>query len=377
MTDIHPFDPHIAKPEVDRFYRKLHDSRLPKEPVVPDAGEDYGPPLPWVHKLYKYWSQSYDWNAAQAQISSWHHFTTQLEDMTIHFVHEPAKKNADKAIPILLVHGWPGSWYEFSKCIDPLSNPKSDDEQAFHVVVPSIPGFTWSQGPRKRDWTLQDTARIFDKLMQRLGYNKYVAQGGDWGHWVVRELGAHYSDTCKVVHTNMCPSQPPVPEAEWTEREKTAQKMTDWWLGKPREEWHMGYAVEMRTRPQTIGIALSDHPVGIMMWVGEKYHELVDPGYRDLEDKRFCDDLCTTLCLYYFTSPSIMTSTLCYTFNVRHEDYVEFNTNPKNLIKAPFGFSSFRWDISPVSERCAATTGNCKWFKGEWRFVFRIANIMS
>lgn len=268
-----------------------------------------------------------------------------------------------------MVHGWPGSFYEFARTIDPLTDGSATP--VFDVVVPSLPGFCWSQG-NLRDWTLQDSARIFDKLMQRLGYKTYTAHGGDWGHWVVRELGARFSDRCTALHTNMCPSVPPVGNEDtkegWTEREKIAQAMTDEWIGKPRKEGRMSYAIQMRTRPQTIGIALSDSPHGIMLWVGEKYRELVDPVYRDLDDsnpqvKRLMDDLCTTLCLYFFTPRTIMTSTLCYYNNVRHEDYVEFNTSKENLIRAPFGFSSFRYDISPVTERCAKTTGNCQWYR--------------
>ncbi|KAF3019809.1 hypothetical protein E8E14_012593 [Neopestalotiopsis sp. 37M] len=360
--NVQAFDPTIDKSEVERLWRKLKDTRLPETPVVPDARDDYGPPLEWIHELYQKWCNDFDWEAAQRRISSWHHYTAEIEDLCIHFVHEPARRNREHAIPLLLVHGWPGSWFEFNRCINPLCDPPSDDQPAFHVVVASIPGFTWSSGP-PRDWTLQDTARVFDKLMRGLGYETYAAQGGDWGHWVMRELGSKYSETCRALHTNMCPSVPPVSEEQWTARERVAQDMTDWWLGRPRHETHMGYAVEMRTRPQTIGVALSDHPVGIMMWVGEKYYELVDPRYRDLEEKEFVDDLCTTLCLYFFTSPSIMTSCLCYTNNVRHEDYVDFNTRAENLIKSPFGFSSFRYDISPVTRRAAATTGNCKWFR--------------
>lgn len=367
-TTITPFDPTIPPQEVSRLFHKLSDTRLPPYPVVPDADADYGPPLPWIRKLKQKWEESYKWAPVQAKISKWKHYTTQLEDMSIHFVHEPAKRNAEGAIPLLLVHGWPGSWYEFSRCIDPLTNP-SGDEQAFHVVVPSLPGFTWSTGPPRRDWTLQDTARIFDTLMQRLGYTTYAAQGGDWGHWVVRELGARYGGTCKALHTNMCPSKPPGSEAQWTDREKTAQGMADWWLGKPRHEGKMGYAIEMRTHPQTIGIACSDSPVGILAWIGEKYYELVDPMYHDLENEGFVEDVCTTLSLYFFTSPSLMTSATCYTFNVRHEDYVEFDQAEENRIKTPFAFSSFRYDISPTSQRAAATTGNCRWFRREFMII--------
>ncbi|KAK8078726.1 alpha/beta-hydrolase [Apiospora phragmitis] len=378
-SEITEFDPTIPKEEVDRLWRKLRDTRLPETPVVPGAGDDYGPPLDWVHKLFAAWRDDFDWPAAQRRIDRWKHYTTVIEDLRIHFVHQPAKQHQRTAssaaltpIPLLLVHGWPGSWYEFSRVIDPLSNPGSEETQAFHVVAASLPGFTWSAGP-PRGWTLQDTARVFDALMKRLGYARYAVQGGDWGdwgHWVVRELAggnaASYQDSCKAAHTNMCPSMPPVPKEEQGERERVAQRMTDWWMGTPGNEGHMGYAVEMRTRPQTIGIALSDSPLGILAWVGEKYYELVDPKYHSLDENDnndFVDDVCTTLCLYFFTPPSIMTSALCYTNNVRHEDYVAFNARPENAIRAPFGVSSFRYDVAPVSRRAAATTGNCRWFR--------------
>ncbi|KAI0394736.1 Alpha/Beta hydrolase protein [Xylariaceae sp. FL0594] len=227
MCEIHSFDPTIPQPEVDRLWRKLRDTRLPEQPVVPDAGDDYGPPLDWIHQLYGYWANNFDWDTAQRRIASWKNYTTEIEGLTIHFVHQPSRQ--DDAIPLLLAHGWPGSWFEFSRCIDPLSNPAGDDtstsqsrpQPAFHVVVPSIPGFTWSSGPPGRGWTLQDTARIFDTLMhERLGYGSYVAQGGDWGHWVVRVarqqppvLQGPGAGPCT---RNMCPSQPPVPRSECT-----------------------------------------------------------------------------------------------------------------------------------------------------------------
>ncbi|KAK7959931.1 alpha/beta-hydrolase [Apiospora aurea] len=310
-TEVKEFDPTIPKEEVERLWRKLRDTRLPGTPVVPDAGDDYGPPLDWVHQLFAKWRDGFDWDAAQRRICRWKHYTTTIEDLRVHFVHQPAKKQQHSAIPLLLVHGWPGSWYEFSRVIGPLSDPETDRDQAFHVVAASIPGFTWSAGPRRRDWTLQDTARVFDVLMRRLGYARYAVQGGDWGHWVVRELGANYQGSCKAAHTNM---------SRW-----------GCWRG----------------------------------W-GEKYYEIVDPKYHDLDDegnRDFVEDVCTTLCLYFFTAPSIMTSALCYTNNVRHEDYAKFNARPENAIRAPFGVSSFRYDVAPVSQRAAATTGNCRWFR--------------
>ncbi|KAF2202041.1 alpha/beta-hydrolase [Delitschia confertaspora ATCC 74209] len=365
MASIKPFDPTIPEEEVDRLFRKLEDTRLPKEPVVPDAGEDYGPSLEWVHKLYNHWLHSFSWSEAQKTISSWNHLMTEIEELKIHFIHEKAKVRPEKAIPLLLVHGWPGTFYEFQNVMNGLLNPKNEIDPVFDLIVPSLPGFCWSSGP-PRGWTLQDTARVYDTLLKRLGYTSYVAQAGDWGHYVVRELGSGRYPACKAVHTNMCPAPPPdVPKSEYTATEKKALQQTQWFVGKPKAEAHMGYAIEMRTRPQTVGVAFSDSPVGIMMWVGEKYNELADPslGTATLESEKWKNDLCTTLCLYYFTSPSIMTSMLCYYNNVRIEDYAEFNQKEENLVKVPFGVTSFPYDSCPTSERMAKKTGNVKWYK--------------
>lgn len=252
----------------------------------------------------------------------------------------------------------------FQNVMKPLLEPSDEKHPAFDLVVPSLPGYCWSQGPQ-RGWTLQDTARIYDTLMKRLGYESYVAQAGDWGHWVIRELGSGRYDACKAVHTNMCPGAPPQ-DAQLSEREQKNMDRAKWFVGKPLNEGHMGYAIEMRTRPQTIGIAFNDNPVGIMMFVGEKYNELADPhlGTATLDNDHFTNDVCTTLCLYFFTPPSIMTSMLCYYNNVRPEEYTEFNSKEENLIRVPLGVSTFPWDAYPVPEAAARETGNLQWFKG-------------
>jgi len=165
------------------------------------------------------------------------HFHTTLDNVKIHFVH--ARSPRSDAIPLIMVHGWPGSFYEFSQVWNPLSHPTDASQPAFHVVVPSLPGFAFSDWPPRAGWTLQDTAGLFDKLMKRLGY---MIQTGDWGHWIGRELGSKYTESCKLVHFNFAPS--PLPEwVEYTKREKEVQSRVDDWL-----ENHMGYAVCMRTR---------------------------------------------------------------------------------------------------------------------------------
>lgn len=168
------------------------------------------------------------------------HYITTIENLNIHFVH--ARSSNPGSIPILLVHGWPGSFWEFSQVWGPLSQNSKENDISFHVVVPSMPGFCWSDWPPHSGWTLQDTARIFDQLMKRLGYQEYMFQGGDWGHFVGRELGAKYPKSCRLLHFNFAPSPLP-PGVEYTEREKAAVGRAKDWL-----ENHMGYAVCMRTR---------------------------------------------------------------------------------------------------------------------------------
>lgn len=244
--EIIPFRVDIPKAEVDRLKRKLQDTRLPPKPVVPDAGSKYGPTYDWGKILYEAWINDFDWFPIQDQINSAPHFLTHIEDVKIHFVH--AKSTRKDAIPLIMVHGWPGSFFEFNQVWGPLSNPSDPSLPAFHVVVPSMPGYCFSDWPPRSGWTLQDNARIFDALMKRLGYLFYMIQTGDWGHWVGREMGSKYTDSCKLVHFNFAPS--PLPEGvEYTKREQEVKDRVDDWL-----ENHMGYAVMMRTRPHTIGM---------------------------------------------------------------------------------------------------------------------------
>lgn len=250
-----------------------------------------------------------------------------------------------------MVHGWPGSFYEFSRVIDPLSN--SESHVPFHCVVPSLPGFCWSSGP-PRGWKLQDTARVFHKLMQRLGYNEFAVQAGDWGHWVGRELGSHYTDSCKAVHFNFAPA--PLPDGvDLTKREAEVQGRVEDWL-----ENHMGYAVMMRTGPHTIGWMLQDNPVGIMVWLGEKYNEAADPAKQSIDEWK--KHILTTVSLYYFSN-CIMTSSLPYFENVRHEKFAEFAMLPENRITIPFGYTSFYWDTEPNSKRAVERTGKLVFYR--------------
>ncbi|RAK97958.1 epoxide hydrolase family protein [Aspergillus ibericus CBS 121593] len=352
MTEIKPFRVDIPKEEVERLKRKLQDTRLPGRPIVPNAGTSYGPTYQWAESLYNEWVNKYDWYSVQKEMNEVPHYITAIEDINIHFVHTRAE-NTD-AIPLLMIHGWPGSFWEFSQIWDRLSRPSNMKDLSFHVVVPSMPGFCWSDWPPRAGWTLRDTARIFDTLMKRLGYKQYMVQCGDWGHFVGRELASQYTDSCRLIHCNFSPSSLP-DGVEYTEREKAVADRGNGWL-----ENHMGYAVCMRTRPHTIGIALHDNPVGILMWVGEKYNEAADP--KTQERPFWTKAILTTASLYYFTG-CIMPSMLCYYESVRHEKFAEFALRPENRITVPFGYTSFYWDTEPSSRRAVERTGNLVFYR--------------
>ena len=375
---ISPYRVDVPLEEIHRLRRKLLDTRIPSEPIVPDAGNNYGtfdwaqiapqyvsshypdvvissPPAEWFHRLYNKWLNDFDWLAVQDHLNRHAHYIARIPDedktLDIHFTHTRSQRK--DAIPVLLVHGWPGSFYEFDRVVDQLVAPKAATDPAFHVVVPSLPGFCWSRGPPRRKWTLQDHARILDRLMHGLGYPAYVTQAGDWGSFVARELGSKYP-ACRAVHLNFSP--PPEDFIPETDAEAQRCERSQDWLDN-----HLGYAVCMRTRPHTIGFTLADNPMGILAWVGEKYHELVDPARWT--DPAWDQIILTQVSLYYF-SGCIMTSMLPYYENVKHAEFAEMFMREKNRVKVPLGYTSFLYDSRPGNQRSAKTTGDLVFYNG-------------
>ncbi|KAK4495309.1 hypothetical protein PRZ48_013640 [Zasmidium cellare] len=352
VSAILPFNVGFPSGDIQRLQATLKDARVPTSDIVPGSGNEYGMPTDWATALYNHWVNKFSLDDALNRMKRMGtHQLTHIEEMQIHFVHRQSK-NPD-AIPLLLVHGWPGSFYEFSDVVDALAEGEKD-KPSFNVVIPSLPGFCWSSAPQRRGWTMKDTARLFHKLMGRLGYDKYCVQAGDWGQFVARELGAKYSDSCRTVHLNFCPGT--LPEGvEAVDREaKVAAKAVDWRTN------HIGYAVLMRTRPQTLGWMLMDNPIGIMAFVGEKYHEAASPSVSS--SPAWFDHILATVSLYYFTR-CIMTASLPYYENIRHDQFAEYCTRVENTIKCPLGYTSMFYDTSPNSRRAVARTGNLVWYK--------------
>ena len=273
---ITPFTIAIPPSEVQRLRAKLLDTRVPTRDIVHGADNDYGVPFDWITKLYRYYVDEFDWDTAQRGLNEMGpQFVTRIEGLKVHFVH--LRSNREGAVPLLLIHGWPATFAEFKHVVRRLAEGEKKG-QAFHVVVPSLPGFCWSEHPRTKGWhPARDTARVFHALMTRLGYagpgtEGYVVQAGDWGQFPARELGSQdrYLGVggVRAVHLNWCPA--PLPSAEdTTEREKGVEGRVKDWLSN-----HLGYAMIMRSRPQTLGWMIQDNPVGLLVFLGEKYVEL-------------------------------------------------------------------------------------------------------
>ncbi|KXH37317.1 epoxide hydrolase [Colletotrichum nymphaeae SA-01] len=357
MCDIKEFSVDIAREEVERLRSKVKDFRLSSCPESRDADRNYGDEYSTAAYLQSRWINDFDWYEAQSEMNEVPQYLATIEDLTIHFVH--VRSQNQEAIPLLAIHGWPGTFWEYSRVWRPLSDRNNLNDPSFHVVVPSMPGFCWSSSPKQGHWKLQDNARVFDTLMKSLGYNEYMVQCGDWVHAVGRELGAKYTNSCKLLHCNYAPI--PLPDdIQLTEGEKKAfRKCEDW------AQRHGGFDVTGRTKPHTIGLALQDNPMGILMWVLEK-HQVV--GHSEPWDNSlWTKAILTTASLYFFTG-CIMSSIMPYYDPPTYEKFSDLPTDEDNRIKVPFGFTSFSWDADEASKRAVKQSveqnGNLVFYRG-------------
>ncbi|KAK5070993.1 hypothetical protein LTS08_000645 [Lithohypha guttulata] len=350
--NLRDFKVDIPRAEVDRLLRKLKDTRIPTQEIVPGAGSDYGISTEWIREMYDYWINDFDWYKQQAYMNQWPHHLVDINDQTVHFVH--ARSDRADAIPILLIHGWPGSFYEFSQVINLLTKPEDPSKQAFHCVVPSLPGFCFSSGPPKAQ-TLKHVAGMFHELMRCVGYSDYSVQAGDWGHWVGRELAANptYSKHVQAIHFNWIPAPLPPPSSEvLSPREQQIHERVQAWLNS-----HLAYAQFMRTRPSSLGVMLTDNPTAILSFIGEKYDEVCNPHNPLTRSNLWRDHILTTVCLYYFSNCS-NTASLVYFENIRHEKFPEEIVKKENRVTVPMGYTSFLYDTRPSVRWGVEQTGN-------------------
>lgn len=310
-TAIVPFQIHIPDADIADLKARLANARLPAQ--IPGTGWEYGTNAAYLKELVDYWQNDFDWRAQEAELNKFAQFKTTIDGVPIHFIHVRAE-NPD-AMPLLITHGWPGSFVEFRKIIGPLTHPElygGNAEDAFHVVIPSLPGFGFSGEPQERGYNPERMAHVLAALMQRLGYEHYGAQGGDWGAIINRVHAARYPERMIGLHSNFVLANPPedpavraaVPQAEMAARETRAAFMAN----------EVGYQQIQGTKPQSLGVALNDSPAGLAAWIVEKFHGWSDIDQQSvdgLEAKFTKDEILTDISVYWFTA-SITASTRIY-----------------------------------------------------------------
>jgi pimeloyl-ACP methyl ester carboxylesterase len=310
---IRPF--HIAIPEANlRDLRgRLGRTRWPDE--LPGAEWSRGVPLGYLKELAEYWRTTYDWRAWEAKLNEFPQFTTTIDGQTIHFLH--VRSPEPTALPLIITHGWPGSVVEFLDVIGPLSDPRAhggDPADAFHLVIPSLPGYGFSGPTHDAGWTTARTAKAWAELMRRLDYERYGAQGGDWGAFVAPELGRAAPDHVAGVHVNAAtfgfiPFGPVDPEelATFTEAEKLRLERLNRFLTDGN-----AYFQIQATRPQTLAYALTDSPVGQLAWIVEKFKEWTYPAADLPESAISRDRMLTDVMLYWLTGTAGSSARLYY-----------------------------------------------------------------
>ncbi len=338
---LRPFTLRIPESVLRDLRDRLARTRWPDE--LDGAGWDYGVPLATVKALVEHWRTKYDWRAQERKLNSLPQFTTTIDGLDLHFVHLRSKH--PNALPLLLVHGWPGSFVEFTKVIGPLTDPVAHGgkaEDAFHVVVPSLPGFGFSSKPKERGWSSQRMAETFAKLMARLGYERYGAQGGDWGGGIVRWLAQADGQHCVGSHSNFpTGSQPmddPMRGVAPRELERHQQRQRE--LNN-----HTAYGAIQGTRPQTLGYGLNDSPAGLAAWIIDKFWAWSDHGGK-LEASFSKDELLTNVMVYWVTQ-TMPSSTRIY-FESRQNQprpsaMTPFQTSGR---PSPMGFALFPKEIN-------------------------------
>ena len=341
-NSIRPFQINIPENELNQLSERLKNTRWPDAETV--SSWDQGIPLDYAKSLTNYWINEYDWRRCEKMLNQWPNYMTSIDDLDIHFIHKPSPH--PDALPIIISHGWPGSVIEFCKVIDALTEPEKhggEAKDAFSVVVPSLPGYGFSDKPNNPGTSVEKIGRMWGQLMKRIGYKEYVAQGGDWGAIISQSMAITEVGDCKAIHLNM-PIVMPDPETmnELSENEQSALAAMNYY-----NEWDSGYSKQQSTRPQTVAYGLSDSPVGQMSWIIEKFYswtDCVQKGEKKLESVLTKDELLDNVMIFWLTNSSASSARL----------YWESFNNPNfDPINTPTGCSQFPKEIFQCSRRWA------------------------
>ena len=336
---ISPFTYRAPQGALDDLRQRLAHVRWPERETVTDWSQ--GVPLAKLWALIEYWRTDYDWRRCEARLNGFAQYRTEIEGLDFHLLH--IRSPHANALPLIITHGWPGSVIEFFKIVEPLTNPTAHGgkaEDAFHVVSPSLPGFAFSGKPHRRGWNAERVATAWAELMRRLGYERYVAQGGDWGAVVATELARQQPAGLAAIHLNMPLVIPqPIPAEDLTAQERRAVDLYQRFLTDG-----FGYFHLQATRPQTIGYALTDSPVGQAAWIYEKFQAWTD-NRGDPEDALTRDEMLDTITLYWLTETAASSARI-YMENASV-------TGAPPVITIPVGCSIFPREIVPAPRRWA------------------------
>ena len=337
--------PKLNVPEDDlvELRRRIKATRWPKRELVSDDSQ--GVQLATTQALAAYWASDYDWRKCESKLNAIPQFVTEIDGQDIHFIHVRSKHK--DALPLIITHGWPGSIIEETKIIDPLANPTAHGgsaSDAFHVVIPSIPGFGYSPEPATLGWDPVRVAKTWVALMERLGYSKFVAQGGDWGAIIAEQLALIAPGQVLAIHSNMPGTAPdelyaaaklgrPAPAGLSGDELHAYEQIKDFFTH------HLGYAVEMGNRPQTL-YGLQDSPVGLAAWIldhDKDSYELIAPAFAGNPGGLSRDDVLDNITMYWLTKTGISSARIYW------ENKLDFY-NVKG-VTVPVGISAFPYEI--------------------------------
>ncbi len=338
---IRPFRIHVEDALLDDLRDRLARTHWPDQ--IPDSAWNYGVDRAYMQQLVSDWQTKYDWRRHERRLNEFPQFLTTIDGLDVHFVH--VRSPHPEALPLVLVHGWPGSFVEFTHILPRLTEPErygGRAEDAFHVVCPSLPGFAFSGKPQEPGWNSQRMAEVVARLMARLGYDRYGAQGGDWGSGIVRWLASNDGAHCIGAHSIFPPGSPPrddvmrgVTQAEFDRYQARVAELAD----------QKAYGVIQGTRPLTLGYALNDSPIGLAAWIIDKFWAWSDHG-GDLDRSFSRDDLLTNAMIDWVTDsmPSAMRIYYESQHNLlRPPSLTPFESSGR---AAPLGFALFPKEIN-------------------------------
>jgi len=341
-TEIRPFHVEIAEEQIDDLRGRIAQTRWPSKELVADRSQ--GVQLRTLQELARYWATDYDWRKAEARLNALQQFTTEIEGVDIHFIH--VKSQHENALPLIMTHGWPGSVIELLEAVGPLTDPTSHGgtaEDAFDLVLPSLPGYGFSGEPREVGWNVGRIAQAWAELMHRLGYTRYVAQGGDVGASVTDQMGRQAPEGLLGIHMNLLVttlSGAPVPEN--TDEERAAREAINTFRASG-----FGYFLEMATRPQTIGYAQLDSPVALAAWMldhdTDAYYKIASAFVDGKPSGNLTrDHILDNITTYWLTGTGA-SAARSYWENGRFGAQAAGKTPPP--VKLPVGFTTFPGEI--------------------------------